>query len=160
MDPTTLETHRETRMAGQIRSNTFSAHYRIVTETHGSAGRADAPQQQQQHHHHHGHHHDHHDNGRAQHQQHQQAPRWWVANGGGGASAAESHVTGNGDGNGNGNGNGRSAAGATTTTTRRLVTFSNEFGYSGASAVFYEFDETGQLLHETRHMLPVRGGVL
>ncbi|KAG2446058.1 hypothetical protein HXX76_000660 [Chlamydomonas incerta] len=98
MDPVTLDTVRETRMGGQIRSNTFAAHYRIVTEH-----RQPPPQQQQYSH-------------------------------SGSAGAGE----------------GAQAAGSTS---KRLVTFSNEFGFTGAKAVFYEFDEAGKLIHETEHAL-------
>ncbi|KAG2494565.1 hypothetical protein HYH03_007331 [Edaphochlamys debaryana] len=37
---------------------------------------------------------------------------------------------------------------------KRLVTFSNEFGFGGAKAVFFEFDEAGRLILETEHSLP------
>ncbi|GLC44176.1 hypothetical protein PLESTM_001563900 [Pleodorina starrii] len=138
MDPTTLHTHRESRMGGQIRGNTFAAHYRIVKEqerqpeaeppqaavttgasAHAAPG-AGAPtaataQQHAQ---------------CTQHAQHAQHAQWQQQQ----HAQATAHV-----------GSGSS---------RRLVTFSNEYSYGGAAAVFYEFDEGGKLLLETKHSLP------
>ncbi|KAG2452616.1 hypothetical protein HYH02_002853 [Chlamydomonas schloesseri] len=111
MDPVTLDTVRETRMGGQIRTNTFAAHYRIVTEQH-----------QQQHHHHHS------------------AGGSSTKGSGAGAGAQAAAST-------------SSTASTTAGTSKRLVTFSNEFGFTGAKAVFYEFDEAGKLIHETEHTL-------
>ncbi|EFJ50758.1 hypothetical protein VOLCADRAFT_88605 [Volvox carteri f. nagariensis] len=134
MDPTSLATHRESRMGGQIRANTFAAHYRIVTEgatscspssaaavgakATASNANANASQQPQQRHMEHG------------------------AASMSAAAAAAGHAY-----------SGSSDNTCSSSSCRRLVTFSNEFSYGGATAVFYEFDEAGQLLHETRHRL-------
>lgn len=110
MDPVTLDTVRETRMGGQIRSNTFAAHYRVVTEHR---------QQAQRH---------------------------------SGSTTSSSSAAG-------AAGDGAQVAGGSsgsTSTSKRLVTFSNEFGFTGAKALFYEFDEAGKLIHETEHALQVK----
>ncbi|GIL70729.1 hypothetical protein Vretifemale_1443 [Volvox reticuliferus] len=128
MDPTTLDTYRESRMGGQIRSNSFAAHYRIITEAAdetrppvtitAAAPRRHQSQQAEQ----------------PRHHSNQEHKQWRGASGGASASAATATCVG--------------ADGS-----RRLVAFSNEYGYSGASVIFYEFDESGKLLHETKQSL-------
>ncbi|KXZ49892.1 hypothetical protein GPECTOR_19g343 [Gonium pectorale] len=113
MDPTTLDTLRETRMGGKLHSNTFGAHYRIVQEHHQHQPPAAAAAY---------------------------GPTTATTAHASGAAAAKP-----------GSGQTASAAGGSS---RRLVAFSNEFGFGGAKAVFYELDESGALLHETEHTLP------
>lgn len=123
MDPSSLDTVGESRMGGQIRGNTFAAHYRVITE--------DLLLEQKVSQEHHP-------------QHHPQPNQHWPGAGGTSASSATAvRVVGS-----------RGVDGVSSS--RRLVTFSNEYGYGGASAVFYEFDEDSRLLHETRHPLPVR----
>ncbi|GLI58664.1 hypothetical protein VaNZ11_000409 [Volvox africanus] len=127
MDPTTLDTYRESRMGGQIRSNMLGAHYRIITEapdeTHPPAKTAMAPRRHQSQH-----------AEQKPHYSHQPQQKWPGASGGASPSAATATCVG--------------ADGS-----QRLVAFSNEYGYGGAFVVFYEFDESGKLLHETKEKL-------
>lgn len=41
-------------------------------------------------------------------------------------------------------------------TARRLVGFSVDTSFGGTTATFYEFDEAGRKVHQTRHPLEVR----
>ncbi len=45
-------------------------------------------------------------------------------------------------------------------TARRFVGFSVDASFGGATATFYEFDEQGRKIHQTRHPLEVRGAAL
>ncbi|PNH10394.1 Apocarotenoid-15,15'-oxygenase [Tetrabaena socialis] len=124
MNPRTLETVRETRMGGQIRGNTFAAHYRIVTEGPAEAEAAKAQRR---------------------------APASGPAAAGATAAAAAATA---GAGSSADAAAGGQQQQQQQQQRRRLVTFSNEFGFGGARAVFYEFDEAGRLMHETEHVLP------
>ncbi len=175
MDPVSLDTLSESRMGGQITTNTFAAHYRILDEGVEVDGEQREHRQQQQprpvgyrqdegmslgemwmRHHAHAHTHAHpevrpgpqpHSHvastqhtypgaatplghfGHQQQQHHQQ----------GQAQQQQEFRRHHRDGSGR----------------QRLVTFSNEFSFTGARAVFYEFDEDGRLLHRQEHMLEV-----
>lgn len=186
MDPVSLDTLSESRMGGQITTNTFAAHYRIMDE--GVEVDRDQQQQQQQ----------------PQPVEHQQADgltlgEMWMrhhANAHGhtrthaaraevrpgpqshshvsadapthhmyqGAAAPSGHTghqpqyhhhPGQAQQQQEFRRHHRDGSGR-----QRLVTFSNEFSFTGARAVFYEFDEDGRLLHRQEHMLEVgrRGG--